>query len=73
MIKTKRINEPPTKPYCVQYGPRSGQRSGGNVNTLVDFSFLRSREGLDLSKLQPLTQEWKDSTLDTIKNFNSED
>lgn len=73
MIKTKKINEPPVKPYCAEYGPRSGQRSGGNVNTLVDFSFLRPREGLDLSKIQPLTQDWCDSVLETLKSLSEEE
>lgn len=71
VIKTKPITADPTVPYCVKYGPRAGQRSAGNVNTLVDFSFLRPREELDLKKLQDLTPEWVEEMKATLNKFRS--
>ncbi len=59
MIIARDIYRKPANPYCFQYGPRSRQRSRDQTTTIVDFSFLRPRAGLDLSDLQALTPEWK--------------
>ena len=67
MFKTKRLNDLPTVPYIVKYGPRSGQRSG-EPTSVVDFSFLRPRELTKVSetwdnpelieKLLELIEDW---------------
>lgn len=56
MFRTKRLNDPMEQPYCVKYGPRGGRRSTTNVNTLVNFSFLRPRECSSIRK------EWNPSS-----------
>lgn len=62
MFRTKRLNDPPPVPYCVQYGPRGGHRSATNENTLVDFSFLQRRE------CPPPSKEW-DPSPDVIEEM----
>lgn len=69
VIKTKPMDSKPQKPYCSVYGPRSGLRSASNVNTLVNFSFLRPRKGIDLDKLQEITPAWKKDMEHMIKNY----
>lgn len=73
MFRTKRLNDPIEQPYCVKYGPRGGYRSATNVNTLVNFSFLRPRE------CPSIREEWNPSSdlikrmLFTIADDNSSD
>ncbi len=73
MINARHIYSEPAQPYCFQYGPRGWRRSAANVNTLVDFSFLCARPGLDVNDLQELTPEWNKDMQYTIQNLNGED
>lgn len=58
MIIARDLYSKSPKPYTVEYGSRREQLSGGST-TVVDFSFLKPRPGLNLDELQPLTPEWK--------------
>lgn len=70
MFRTKRLNDPPPVPYCVQYGPRSGLRTANGYTAVVDHSFLRPRPPCqDLEDIKPLDQDWLDEQLEIIKNF----
>lgn len=68
MFKTRRLNETPPIPYCVKYGPRSGLRTTKNETSVVDFSFLRPREGLNLNEVHKIDPEWVDEALKLISN-----
>lgn len=58
MIRTRGLYAPTPIPYSVKYGPRREQCFGGHTS-VVNFSFLKPRAGLDINKLQNLTPEWK--------------
>lgn len=73
MINAREIYLKSSKPYDSIYGSRSQQRSAGNINTLVNFSFLLPRQGLDIDDLQELTPEWEKDMLYIIKEFDPKD
>jgi len=58
MIRARDIYSKSPKSYTVEYGSRR-ERWFGGPTTVVDFSFLKPRPGLNLDELQPLTPEWK--------------
>lgn len=71
MLKTKRINAPPTVPYVVKYGPRSPHRSANPVHAFgKELDFVRPREGLDTSELDDITPEWTRDMEYSIKQFD---
>lgn len=58
MIKTKKLDDPTPVPYVAKYGPRYGLRSASRTTSVVDFSFLRPRKGIDLTKVQEITPKY---------------
>lgn len=73
MIKTRNLNSKFIDSYRSRYGSRRQQHNMSKINTLVNFSSLFPRKGLDIDHLQTLTPEWKKNLQYMIRNAGKKD